>query len=83
VLLTVTVQLANELKGEGFTFIAMHPGEDPVLLQHASQALRAYMVNPNAPVLAVASLVNLNPSITPTHAPYLHDHMWCCEKARK
>ena len=23
----MTVQLANELKGEGFTFIAMHPGE--------------------------------------------------------
>ena len=22
----VTVQLANELKGEGFTFVAMHPG---------------------------------------------------------
>ena len=26
VLRAVTVQLANKLKGEGFTFIAMHPG---------------------------------------------------------
>jgi len=32
----VTVQLANELKGEGFTVIAMHPGGRCSLLLRSS-----------------------------------------------
>ena len=58
-LLAVTVQLANELKGEGFTFIAMHPGEHSRPPQ--TQALQITLADA---ALKLNLFVRLTPGLT-------------------